>query len=324
MHPQTRSRHPTRRNFAGRSRVAAVCLSLLLGACAGELSTQTEALRLLTAELPEAVVNEQYSAPLIATGGLRPYEFTLESGRLPAGLSLVNGNLQGVPTQLGVHSFTVRVSDANLSQFMNDYELRVVEVPPTALTLRVPETEVRSALTLRARVTEARALRGLRTVITWDPAAYQLREGSVTAVRRGLALFHESEPGVLRVDLAVLAGQGPGASSDVSAAADLFSFVLEPLQPPAQIAVSALTEFVSTRSSVQSSEVAETVEGAPAARLALARTGSQPTTDGSEPQEPSGGSDGEPGNEPGDEPEDEPGDAPEDEGPGKGSDGDDG
>lgn len=309
-------RSPARRARLTILASAALLVATLLGACAGELSTQTEALRLLTTDLPEAVINEQYNASIIATGGLRPYEFTLEDGRLPAGLSLVNGNVQGVPTQLGDHAFTLRVSDANLSQFTNEFRLSVVELPPAALTLRVPETEVRSAVTLRARVTETRSLRGLRTVIAWDPAAYALVEDSVTAVRRGLALFHETEPGVLRVDLAVLAGQGPAGSSDVTGAADLFSFALEPLQAPAQIAVSTVTEFVSVRSGSQLSELAEAVEGAPAARVALARLGATSPTESEatgEPTDPSGQ------DEP-DEPTDDP-DAPPTEDGSDGSDG---
>lgn len=305
---------PTFRSPVRRVTVTALAIAALLGACAGELSTPTEALRLLTADLPDAVVNEPYSAPLLATGGLRPYEFTLEDGRLPAGISLVNGNLQGTPTQLGESAFTLRVSDANLSQFINEYRLRVVELPPTALTLRVPETEVRSAVTLRARVTEARSLLGLRTVIAWDPAAYSLREGSVAATRRGLALFHHSEPGVLQVDLAVLAGQGPGATSEIDGAADLFSFVLEPRQAPGQIAVSARTEFVSGGSAALRRELAEVVEGGPAARVLLTRVAGLPSssepTEGpaeeaqpSDPEQPGPGD----GDEPGEGGPDEPG-----------------
>ncbi len=300
---------PTFRSPVRRVTVAALAIAALLGACAGELGTPTEALRLLTADLPDAVVNEPYDAPLLATGGLRPYEFTLEDGRLPAGISLVNGNLQGTPTQLGESTFTLRVSDANLSQFTNEYRLRVVELPPTALTLRVPETEVRSAVTLRARVTEARSLLGLRTVIAWDPAAYTLRAGSVAATRRGLALFHHSEPGMLQVDVAVLAGQGPGATSEIDGAADLFNFVLEPLQAPGQIAVSVRTEFVSAGSDALRRELAEVVEGGPAARLALTRVAGLPSGAGSaeEPPDEPGGEQQPPGPEqpPGDP--DEPG-----------------
>lgn len=274
---------------------------LFLGACAGELSTPSEALRLLTTQLPPAIVGEPYSAQLQVTGGLRPYELTLERGVLPAGLRLEGGSIRGTPTQTGETTFTVLVSDANLSQFTSEFELRVVTAPPTALSLRPPETEVRGRVTLRARVSEARALRGLSTLITWDAEAYQLQADSLTASHRGLALLHDSGPGWLQVDLAVLAGQGPGGSSEVSGAADLFSFALEPLAGPAQVAVRSTTRFASIAADGHRFEHAVLVEGGPAARSALqAAAGSTATAE----QEP--GDDEEPPSdtEPGDDVDD--------------------
>lgn len=266
-----RSRQRTQRLLAPGALVAALALSALLAACAGELNTPVEALRLLATALPDAVVGEPYSAQLPVTGGLRPYSFSLESGRLPTGLSLANGTLSGTPAQVGEASFEVRVADANLSQFTAEYRIRVVEVPPTALSLRPPETEVRSAVTLRARVSEARSLLGLRTLITWDPEAFSLRPDSVVTSRRGVALFHSASPGSLQIDLALLAGQGPAGASSLDGAADLFSFVLEPLAAPAQVAVAATTEFVSASGQEgHRRELATLVEGGPAARASLA------------------------------------------------------
>lgn len=313
-----RSLPPRRRAPGGRKLGSALAGALLLGtllaACAGELNTPVEALRLLASDLPEAVIDEPYSAQLHVTGGLRPYSFTLEEGRLPAGLSLANGFVSGTPTQLGDATFTVRVADANLSQFTADFRLRVVEVPPTTLVLRPPETEVRSAVTLRARVGEARSLLGLRTVVSWDPEAFRLREDSLVANRRGLALFSSAAPGTLQVDLAQLAGEGPGGSGAIDGSADLFSFVLEPLDAPALVAVAATTEFVSAGSDGHRLELAESLEGAPAARATLIRllgdgaTAAAPaaSTDDPGPPEPAPEADPE-APEPGPAPEDETG-----------------
>lgn len=276
-------RQRTPRRPARRALLAAVALGALLAGCAGELNTPVEALRLLSTALPDAIVGEPYSAQLPVTGGLRPYSFSLESGRLPLGLSLVNGTLAGTPTQVGEVTFEVRVADANLSQFTAEYRLSIVEVPPTALSLRPPETEIRSAVTLRAGVSEARSLLGLRTLITWDAEAFSLRPDSVQSSRRGLALFHSAAPGRLQVDLALLAGQGPGGASSIDGGADLFSFVLEPLAPPSQVAVAATTEFVSAGAPAgQRRELATVVEGGPLARASLESVGSAPASGGGE------------------------------------------
>src|SRR5690554_5507678 len=72
-------------------------VAALLAACAGELGTQGEALRFLSVDLPDAPINEPYRAPVHAVGGLRPYEFRLETGSLPPGIQIVNGVLQGTP-----------------------------------------------------------------------------------------------------------------------------------------------------------------------------------------------------------------------------------
>src|SRR5690606_14509180 len=149
-----------------------VLVAALVAACAGELGTQGEALRFLSVDLPDAPVNEPYRAPVHAVGGLRPYEFRLESGSLPPGVQVVNGVLQGTPTTLGSFTFTLAVSDANLSSTFQELTLTVVEPPPPTLSLTPPETEVRGAVTLRARVADARGLAGLSTVVTWDPGLF--------------------------------------------------------------------------------------------------------------------------------------------------------
>ena len=129
-----------------------------LVACAGELSTPGEALRLLGSELPEAIVDEPYQARFHAVGGLRPYQFTLADGVLPPGLDLRDGELRGTPSATGDYEFTLRVTDANLSSTSNTFALAVSTPPTPALELNLPQTEVRGSTTLRARVPDARWL----------------------------------------------------------------------------------------------------------------------------------------------------------------------
>src|SRR5580692_9586342 len=70
-----------------------------------------------TTSLPDATLNQAYSAPITATGGVPPLAWTLSSGTLPAGLSLGSSktdtvNISGKATTAGASTFTVTVTDA--------------------------------------------------------------------------------------------------------------------------------------------------------------------------------------------------------------------
>jgi hypothetical protein len=63
---------------------------------------------------PRADVNKPYSFALTATGGTAPYTWSLNSGILPAGVTLSPGGvLAGTPTASGTSAFSVNVVDAN-------------------------------------------------------------------------------------------------------------------------------------------------------------------------------------------------------------------
>ena len=63
---------------------------------------------------PAAVVNTAYSDTLTATGGTAPYTWSVNTGTLPAGITLsAAGVLSGTPTATGSSTFTVNVIDAN-------------------------------------------------------------------------------------------------------------------------------------------------------------------------------------------------------------------
>ncbi|MFO0724902.1 MAG: CARDB domain-containing protein [Myxococcota bacterium] len=54
-----------------------------------------------------------YSADLSASGGVPPYTWTIESGSLPAGVTVnTSGHLGGTPTSVGTFRFVVKVRDA--------------------------------------------------------------------------------------------------------------------------------------------------------------------------------------------------------------------
>ncbi|MDZ7703757.1 MAG: Ig domain-containing protein [Trueperaceae bacterium] len=213
-------------------------LMLVLGACTEELGAPSEALRLLSQRLDTAFLGEPYSADIRAIGGVSPYQFRVERGDLPPGLSLQGGTIRGVPTELGRFTFTVAVSDTNLSQTFEEYTLQVTEAPPATLVLNVPETELREATRIRVEVADARELQAFRTLLSWDERRFQLVADSVRASRNNLALFAQSTPGRLNVDVAVL-GAPLGGNQFV------FEFSLEPLAEPSTVEVVAQTEFSS-------------------------------------------------------------------------------
>jgi Putative Ig domain len=70
-----------------------------------------------TTTLSSATLNQAYSQPITATGGVPPLSWTIASGSLPAGLSLASSttdtvNVVGKPTTSGNSTFTVKVTDA--------------------------------------------------------------------------------------------------------------------------------------------------------------------------------------------------------------------
>ena len=94
------------------------------------------------ASLPNATIGQPYSQLLSASGGLSPYSFTVESGTLPDGLSLVGDAITGTPQPTAINStFTARATDADAPPMtgLRPYTL-LVNVEITTATL--PDGEV--------------------------------------------------------------------------------------------------------------------------------------------------------------------------------------
>jgi len=211
-----------------------VALLVLLGGC-GELDAPGERLSLFGSTIDPAYLDEDYTFDFVVTGGLAPYAFEVRDGRLPPGLTLENGSLSGTPTQAGTFDFSLQVSDANLSQAVEDYSLTVTTAPPAELVLNVPPTTVSETVRIPISVREARDLQALRTQITWSELAFEFVPGSVRAAQGSVALFQRAREGQLSVDLAFL---GPSLSGD----AEVFSFELRPLEP-GTLTLDARTEY---------------------------------------------------------------------------------
>ena len=211
-----------------------VAALLVVSAC-GEITTPGEELRLQAQRFETAYRGEPYSATIRAIGGLSPYRFQLEAGSLPPGLELQGNTIRGTATETGRFTFTVTVSDANLSKTFQEFSLQVSEPPAAELSLNTPTTEMHRPFLLRGEVSDARELQGFRTLLEWDAGRFELVENSVRAVRNDVVVLKRAVNGALHVDVAFLGEPFTGDGR-------VFELELTPLEP-STIEVTAKTEF---------------------------------------------------------------------------------
>ncbi len=87
----------------------------------------TRPLMITTTELPIAFVGEPYSIDLHSTGGVPPFEWHLDVGELPAGLSLSQGGtISGTPTTEETSTFSVVLLAGRGAYATVHLDLRVV------------------------------------------------------------------------------------------------------------------------------------------------------------------------------------------------------
>ena len=99
--------------------------------------------------LTAGTVGAAYSNTLTAMCETAPYNFTIESGTLPNGLTLSNsGSLAGTPTAGGIFNFTVRVTAANGGFGMTNYALKIFSFTPAALPVGLPNVAYSQSITV--------------------------------------------------------------------------------------------------------------------------------------------------------------------------------
>jgi hypothetical protein len=98
----------------------------------------TSNLSVKTSSMNAGTVGSAYATTLQATGGSPPYQWTLKSGALPAGMSLTaSGSINGTPTAAGTAKsliFEVTDADKNRASSSNLSLLVNPEVPPAVVT----------------------------------------------------------------------------------------------------------------------------------------------------------------------------------------------
>jgi hypothetical protein len=81
-----------------------------------------------------------YSVTMGVAGGTAPYVWTVDTGSLPGGLTLLrNGVLSGTCTTMGSFSFTAKVTDAAAQTATATMEISVTQSPLVITTLNLPD-----------------------------------------------------------------------------------------------------------------------------------------------------------------------------------------
>ena len=89
--------------------------------------------------LPVGMSGTAYSQSLAAANGTAPYNWTLTSGSLPAGLTLSNtGTISGTPNATGTSNFTVRVTDGSTPSVIAQKSFALQVLPALTITTSSP------------------------------------------------------------------------------------------------------------------------------------------------------------------------------------------
>ncbi len=137
-----------------------------------------------TVSLAAAKVGEAYTAKLTAIGGVEPYEWSVTAGVLPAGLLLDygEGEISGVPTQAGIYSLALTVTDSANDTATEYFIIEVsqadsVTPPPTADTLAITTDTILPGAFKDIYYTATLAAQGGTTPYKWYLQAGDLPEG---------------------------------------------------------------------------------------------------------------------------------------------------
>jgi len=143
---------------------------VLAGLLAGRASFGQGKPNITTTTLPAGTVTVAYSASLSASGGGRPYVWSITAGSLPGGLTLSgDGTIAGTPSNPGAFPFTAMVQDA---RGMTDSQ---------PLTLTVNSNPVITTVSLPTGVVGASYSATLSSTGAVPPVTWAVSAGSLPA-----------------------------------------------------------------------------------------------------------------------------------------------
>jgi hypothetical protein len=93
-------------------------------------------LAITTENLDDAPLGGSYTAMLSAEGGMQPYTWSVEDGKMPDGLALEasTGAISGIPECKGTFTFTVKVTDDRTATAVRALSVTVSDPVPLAIT----------------------------------------------------------------------------------------------------------------------------------------------------------------------------------------------
>jgi hypothetical protein len=186
--------------------------------------------------LSPATAETEYSASLVATGGVLPYSWQVSSGTLPSGLSLATdtGILSGTTDQIGIFIFQATVTDSQHSMVNASLSLLVLANTPPPLPLGIATQTLLSATAETAYSVSLVATGGVLPY-SWQVSSGVLPSGLSLAISTGILSGTMDQPGTFPFQVTVTDSQQSVATASLSL------LVLANTPPPLPVRIATQT-----------------------------------------------------------------------------------